>query len=255
MNAREWTVGGLEFRIMMEQIGRDRLPFPLQFRPTAVSAADYHRQRHEASISVQGIMDDDLRTALHAVVDPFLRVEVVGHRKAADATAAVKVRAHAAIRHDVAAVLIQQPGLDESTGGNITVKLVAAYGAVRAVLAVLPVAGRGTSPRMIVDREVAYSSAQSSPQFEQSVSRRTGEEQVERLFARPRSSRGEILVCAGPAADSRFEEGTTGVQWVDFCDDGRYIVQHASMISVTPASALEVEAEIRKLVSEKPQSV
>lgn len=246
MTVRHWTFEGLQFRMLLEQAGRDRLPFPLQFRPDADSVADYHRQRHEATTAVSEIMDDDLRAAVHTIVDPRVRVELVGHVRTGLATHE-KLRAHAAIGYDFAAVLTQKPGVDDRSGDTITVELLEPARSVSAVLSVLPTVGRGSSPRIDVDRP-AFGNNESGSPLVKSTPKTSAEDRYQELFSRPPSSAGEILVCVGPAPDSRPTEGTTGVQWVDFTDDGRYMIRHSSIISVTGVAVPELAAEIQELV-------
>lgn len=253
MNRRRWTFDGLQFRMLLEHAGRDRLPFPLQFRPDADSAADYHRQRHEAGAAVAAMDDDDLRVAVHTVVLPRVRVELVGHVRTGQA-GHVKLRAHAAIGHDSAVVLTQRPGSDDRSGGAVTVELIEPFRSVNAVLDVLPAVGRGSSPQIDVDRPVADTVTDTGSPLIRSNPRSSADDRYQQLFSRPPSSAGEILVCAGPAPDSRLTPDTTGVQWVDFTDDGRYLIRHSSIISVVPASVSELSAEIRNLV-EKAQAI
>nr|WP_296777107.1 ESX secretion-associated protein EspG [Rhodococcus sp. (in: high G+C Gram-positive bacteria)] len=244
MNESSWTIGGLEFRMLMEHIGRDRLPFPLQFQPTAESAADYHRQRHDAATSVLAQLDDDLRVASNTIRDPHLRIELIGHTTV-DGSSPVKLRAHAAIRHDVATVLVQQPGRDDRSGGPVAIHLVESHRAVRMILDVLPQAKPGRSAR--IDLRPPDDAAS----LFQSVSQRSADERMQKLFSRPRSSAGEIHVCAGQAADSRPDSEPTGVQWADVPGDGRYMIRHSSIISVTAVSVSDLGDEIRKLANEK----
>lgn len=246
MNSRQWTFEGLPFRILLEQAGRDRLPFPLQFRPSADSAADYDRQRDDAAHVIDAVMDEDLRAAVHTIVEPRVRVEVVGHVRSGRMEHR-KVRAHAAIGYDFAVVLTQQPGIDDRSGGTIRMECVDPFRGVTNALEVLPRVAGGASPRIEVDQPRLSVDEQDSP-LHQSVPRTSGEERYKRLFSRAPSSAGEILVCAGPAPDSRLTEGTTGIQWVDFEDDGRYMIRHTSIISVIGASVSDLAAEVRGLV-------
>ncbi|OZF50146.1 ESX secretion-associated protein EspG [Rhodococcus sp. 14-2470-1a] len=246
MTLRHWTLDGLVFRMLLEQSGRDRLPFPVQHRPMADSAADYHRRRHEATTAALEILDEDLRFAIRTIVEPVVRVELVGHVRTGD-TEHTKLRAHAAVGHDVAVVLTQAPGIDDRSGGDITLETMEPFRGVRAVVDVLPNVERGTGPRIDVSRPATEGDTERSPLL-QSMSRTSNDDRYERLFSRPPSSAGEILVCAGPAPDSRLTEGTTGVQWVDFAGDGRYMIRHTSIISVIPVSVSELVAEVRGLV-------
>lgn len=249
MSGRSWTFDGLQFRMLMEQAGRDRLPFPLQYRPTAESAADYHRQRHEANEAVAGVMDEDLDLAVRTIVAPRIRVELVGHARTTTAgTAATKLRAHAAIGHDLAVVLTQQPGADDTSGGSIAVALLQPYRAVEAALAVLPAKGRGAFTRIDVERPSTGPEAEYSTPLIRRTERKSGEDQYARMFGRAPECAGEILVCPGPSPDSRPTDGTEGIHWVDFADDGRYVIRHSDLITVLPASGLDLVAEVRQLI-------
>lgn len=245
MNERRWVFAGLEFRILMERHGRDRLPFPLQFRPTVDSAADYHRQRHEANVRVTGIFDDDLRRAVHALIEPEYRIEIVGHSRSSGRAIATKLRSHTAVRHDAGVVLVQQPGCDDATGGDVTVTLAAHHRAPALALAALPSCRAGTHPRIDVPRPVGGSDAG----VLRNATRTTGEEQFDRLLARPRSSAGEILVCPGSSIDGRPEDSMTGFHWVDIADDGRYVILQGQTASLLPAADRELENEVRRKIT------
>lgn len=253
MSEREWTMTALEFRVMMEQFGRDRLPFPLQIRATASSAAEYHSRCHEASIGVATKMDEDLREAGRILLDPRHRIEVVGHTRstsAADGSADVKIRGHAAIGHDGATVLIQQPGLDDSSGGPVTIRLVASYRAVNGVLGALPDAPKGTHPRIDIPRPSPNGQSTANSVVFDSATGSTSREHFDRLMGRRRTSAGEILLCPGKTTDNRVEKNLAGFHWVDNAGDGRYLVRSGSTVSVIPASDSDVAAEVRRLAAE-----
>ncbi|WP_072805050.1 ESX secretion-associated protein EspG [Rhodococcoides yunnanense] len=242
MSEREWTLAGLEFRILMERSGRDRLPFPLQFRPNVDSAADYHRQRHQANTRATDISDADLRTAFHVIVEPDYRIEMVGHTRTGSGY--TKLRAHAAVRHDLGVVLLQQPGVDDATGGDVAVRLVEYHRAPGLVLASLPACGAGRQRRLDVRRPVG----DSQNRLLRTATRTTDEEQFELLLGRERSSAGEILVCPGSSVDGRPDDTTIGFQWVDVAGDGRYIVLHGSTVSIVPAAVDELVSEVRRAI-------
>lgn len=251
MNPRSWTLDGFAFRILVERSGRDRLPFPIQYQPSADSAADYHRLRHEAGAVVDTVLDDDLRVAMHALIAPKVRIEVVGYLVAAGSPGASgsvphKLRGHAAIGHDVAVVLAQAPGVDERSGGPVTITVLEPSQALPLVLSVLPDSVPGSTPRFVADSQQAAHS-DTSPLLRMD-GRQTDNQRLAHLLSRPRSGVGEILVCAGAAADNRLTHGTTGVNWIDVSGDGRYLLRHGRGVTVLPASHADLNAEIRTLL-------
>ncbi|SNT16969.1 ESX secretion-associated protein EspG [Rhodococcoides kyotonense] len=242
MIERQWRFRGLEFRSLMHIVGRDRLPFPLQFRPDAVSADQYARQRREADVLARSAVDDDLRISLRAIAEPSYRIEVVGHRRRRDGQV-VKVRAHAAVRHDVGVVLVQEPGVDDATGGDIAVTLVDGHRAIDRVVRALPSRAAGTTPRI----DVAQSQTSGGTMI-RAAAGTSSRERADRLLSGPQSSAGEILICPGASVDGRPDASTSGFHWIDIDGDGRYVVRHGSTVSILPAGPSDLDTEIRREV-------
>jgi hypothetical protein len=245
MIERQWVFRGLEFRSLMHDVGRDRLPFPLQFRPEATSAEDYARQQREAGALATSALDDDLRISLRVIADPTYRVEVVGHHRRPGSDP-VKIRAHAAVRHHLGVVLVQDPGVDDATGRDITVTLVDGHHAARLALGALPVCNSGDTPQLDVPRGQPVPGGT----MVHAASRTSDAERADRLLGRPQSSAGEILICTGASVDGRPDDTMTGFHWIDIDGDGRYVVRHGSTVSILPASQADLEREVRRAIDD-----
>ncbi|WP_068430692.1 MULTISPECIES: ESX secretion-associated protein EspG [Nocardiaceae] len=245
MIQRQWVFRGLEFRSLMRSVGRDRLPFPLQFRPLVASAEEYARQQHDAEVLAASALDGDLRISLRVLVNPTYRIEVVGHHRRRGSEPE-KVRAHATVQHDVGVVLAQDPGVDDATGHDVTVTLVDSRHAARLVLGALPVCGSGDTSRLDVPRR----QADSNEAMMRAATRTTDRERADQLLGRPQSSAGEILICRGASIDGRPDDTAAGFHWIDIDGDGRYIVRHGSIVSILPASPADLEREVRRAVDD-----
>ncbi len=78
MTTMQWQFTGLEFQILWEAVGRDRLPYPLRFRPTAETMNELTEERRRAGAHLAWLLDDRLHHVLGALANPDARVEVSG---------------------------------------------------------------------------------------------------------------------------------------------------------------------------------
>ncbi|MGW6378987.1 ESX secretion-associated protein EspG [Rhodococcus sp. NPDC055112] len=242
MSAGRWRLTALEFTVLWEQFGRDRLPYPFQFLGTAATDEEFLADRRAAAQRVGPMLDEGLYEALVALAEPVVRVELCGFRGAGLES---MVRMHAGIRHSVAAVAVQLPGTDLHAGADILLASAPAAQVGTFVAQSIPSVTAGRRRGVSVPRSVAPVGGGS---LMQSASRARGNEERDEFFRRPRTGLGEVTVFAGPAYDNRPTGDGQGFHWMDFANDGRYLVRGSDIVSALPARSEDIAAEVQRLV-------
>ncbi|MFD4181397.1 ESX secretion-associated protein EspG [Rhodococcus sp. NPDC058514] len=242
MSDGRWRLTALEFTVLWERFGRDRLPYPFQFRGTAATDDDFRADRRAAARKVAPMLDERLYEALVALAEPAVRVELCGFR---GARLESTIRLHAGIRNSVAAVAVQLPGPDPHAGSDILLASAPVTQVGTAVSQSIPPVAAGRRRGVSVPRSVAPVSDGS---ILQPASRARGNEERDEFFRRPRTGLGEITVFAGPAYDNRPTGDGQGFHWMDFADDGRYLVRGSDIVSALPARGEDIAAEVQRLV-------
>ncbi|MDZ7930958.1 MAG: ESX secretion-associated protein EspG [Rhodococcus sp. (in: high G+C Gram-positive bacteria)] len=158
------------------------------------------------------------------------------------------MRSHAAIRHDTAAVLTQQPGPDASSGGAVTIELTGPDRAPAVVLGSVPNIAAGRRPAERLERAMAAATSGGS-HLSTATRGATADEQFRSFFDRPRSAVGEIIVARGKTYDNRRDTDAVSFFWMDFEQDGRYIVHSAESIDIVPADTAGLASEIGRQVA------
>lgn len=240
--AGRWRFTALEFDLLWRLHGRDRLPYPMQFRGDAVTVAAHDRARRDAARRIRTLLDEELHAALSVLLAPTVRVEVCGFHGAALASV---TRLHAGIGGEVGVVAQQLPGTDLDCGGEVLVSSGPAARVAEAVVAAVPATARG-SGRGVTPRRAGASPA--AGLLLRQVGGRDREENLRTFFARPRTGVGEIGVHPGPAVDWRPTEDGSVVHWIDFAD-GRYLVRGGDEVEALPVSGEEFTAHLRTLIA------
>ncbi|MFE3293221.1 ESX secretion-associated protein EspG [Rhodococcus sp. NPDC059234] len=239
----QWRFTALEFDVLWRHLGRDRLPYPMRFRGEAATEDDFQQQRRAAARRVLPRLDEALHAALSALASPIVRVEVCGfHGRGLEST----VRAHAGVSGERAALARQDQGADLDDGGDVVLSAVPAGRVAARIAAVLPSARRGTGRGVASAISRRRSGADGSLMLP--AARLGHEEACDEFFARPRTGLGEIGVFAGPALDWRPTAEGRVVQWMDFEDDGRYLVGGTDAVSAVPAGGDEIASEVGRLI-------
>lgn len=233
-------MSGIDFMMLCSRFGRDRLPYPLAVIIDVDTEDRYQLLRREASARIDALMDDDLGAALRTLVDPAVRIEcrcdtIDLHNET--------IRAHAAVRHDVAVVLTQQPVPDASSGGAVTITLTSPAQACARVLEFIPANAAGRRPTMRLERFTATATPGGS-HLSTATRGATADEQFRTFFDRPRSAVGEVIVARGRTYDNRRDSDAVSLFWMDFEGDGRYIVYSEDTIDVLPADTAGLASEI-----------
>ncbi|MFE7796843.1 ESX secretion-associated protein EspG [Nocardia sp. NPDC057440] len=237
----EWRFTGQEFEILWAAYGRDRLPYPLQFRPEEMDFSALKRQREAAVDALLGKYAADLERALDILLEPDTRIESKGFDNR-DPLAIY--RFHGAVRGRAGATLVQLPGAALDTGAEVIVSYCPAKRVAEQAVAALPKMRAGTSKPLEVRRETLAADRDRAVRAPYEISL---VEQLDRLFKRPRLAIGEITVFSGPALDARPGFGR-GFWWMDY-DDGRYYVKTGDPIIAKPLAPQAMAAEIHRLTT------
>ncbi|MGB2722825.1 MAG: ESX secretion-associated protein EspG [Rhodococcus sp. (in: high G+C Gram-positive bacteria)] len=240
-----WTMPGIDFMMLCGRFGRDRLPYPLAVTIDVDTVDELRQLRLEASARIDAMMDEKLGAAVRTVVDPIARIECRG--ETTDSPFGI-MRSHAAIRHDTAAVLTQQPGPDASSGGAVTIELTGPDRAPAVVLGSVPNIAAGHRPAERLERALAAATSGGS-HLSTATRGATADERFRSFFDRPRSAVGEIIVACGKTYDNRRDTDAVSFFWMDFEQDGRYIVHSAESIDIVPADTAGLASEIGRHVA------
>lgn len=239
MHRAEFT--GIEFEILWSGYGRDRLPYPLQYR-TGIAEFDQLKRHREAAVeSLLEKYDPAIERAVAVLLDPEARVESKGYVGHNDSNI---IRFHGAIRGDAGVTLAQAPGADEDTGGDVTLTYCTPAQVAALTVAALPRTQPGTKPPVEVRREQL---AAEEDHFEYRAGRLSSADQLNRIFHRPRRAFGEISAHSGPAVDARPTPART-FWWMDY-PDGRYYVKTGDPIIAEPLPTDRMIAGIHRMLT------
>jgi len=228
---------GLEFEILWAAYDRDRLPYPLQYR-TDIEDFDTLKCAREAAVeSVLRKYEPELERALQILVDPEVRVEAKGFGGPGMSHV---YRFHGAVRGNAAAVMVQMPGPAPDCGGEVIVKYCSATQLGDYAVESLPKRRPGKLPAVEIRRDDLESDRHLPVRNTPSLT-----EQLDRIFARPRQSYGEVMIFPGPALDARRSPGRS-FWWMDY-EDGRYYVKTTNPIVAKPIAPKSLAAEVNRL--------
>lgn len=214
-----WTLSAHAFALALEAHGRDRLPYPLTFRPEFAESQLVHSERRQLGVEeILRVYDARLHAAFGVLLEPQVRVEIEGLHGPAQSEV---VRVYAGIAGDRCALAVQAPGADRDSGGPVTISAPPPAALADHIVANLPPAPGGRTPRFEGRR-----SDLDAPVYGRHPTRLSPAEQVQRFFRRPRIGTGEITVYPGYQLDARPTSDGRAFLWLDYPDDGRYLLQH-----------------------------
>ncbi|WP_067677238.1 ESX secretion-associated protein EspG [Nocardia miyunensis] len=230
---------GLEFEILWAAYGRDRMPYPLQHRTDIEDFDDLKRAREAAVESLLTKYDPDLDRALAVLVNPDARVEAMGfggpdHDRI--------YRFHGAVRDNGGAVMVQFPGTAPDSGGDVIVKYCPATQIGEYAVESLPKRKPGTHPALEIRRDDLERDRLNPVRHGPSLTDR-----LDRIFDRPRTAYGEVMIFPGPALDARRSPGRS-FWWMDY-PDGRYYVKTTDPIIAKPITPKSLAAEVNRLTT------
>ncbi|MGW5315432.1 ESX secretion-associated protein EspG [Nocardia thailandica] len=245
MNSRAGAPGGrwefdpLAFTIVLEAHGRDRLPYPLTYQPEFAESVDVHRERrNEAARGLRQMYDREVHAAVGLLLEPQVRVEIEGIHGPGQTQ---PVRLFAGLAGDRCVLVTQAPGATRDQGGPITVTTIAPETLPTRIVAHLPRVPGGRTPRFDGRRGDL-----DAPVHSRHPTRLSPVEQLQRFFRRPRVGTGEITVYPGFQIDARPTGDGRAFLWLDYPDDGRYLLQHhdAEEFTVIPGPPAELQRRI-----------
>ncbi|MEV6660202.1 ESX secretion-associated protein EspG [Nocardia fluminea] len=239
MHRAEFT--GIEFEILWSGYGRDRLPYPLQYRTDIAEFDELKRHRETAVEALLRKYDPAVERALAVLLDPEARVESKGYVGQDNANI---IRFHGAIRGSVGATLQQAPGTEEDTGADVTLTYCTPSQVAALTVAALPRTKPGKKPPVEVRRDQL---AAEEDHFEYRAGRLSSADQLNRMFHRPRRAFGEISALSGPALDARPTPART-FWWMDY-PDGRYYVKTGDPIIAEPLPTDRMIAGIHRMLT------
>lgn len=239
----QWRFTGLEFQVLWQHLGLDRLPYPLRYRPVAETRHELDRQRREAAASALPRVTAALYRHLAVLAEPTVRIEVFGFAGAQERR---PVRMHAGIGDGLGTFAIQLPGADLGTGDDVLLHRVEPARLPDVIASALPVLPPGSRAPLRFRRSDLRAGR---PPVLAPAGGTAVRDEALALLRRPRSGMGEITVYAGAAYDSRPTTDGAGLHWMDYPGDGRYTFRETTDISVAPASASRLAAEISRLVA------
>ncbi|MBF6211084.1 ESX secretion-associated protein EspG [Nocardia puris] len=229
MSELRWQLDGLTLEILLERLGRDRFPYPLSFRPARMEHRDdYERLVRRTEQRLAQVFDKRLYRAMEVLLEPQVRVEIHGfHGPQQDRV----VRVHAGLVDQVATIAVQQPGPTVEHGTDVVITMGYANMAVSTIASHLPRV-RGGSHQPFGARR----SDLNQPVYSQHPTRLSPTEQLARFIRRPRIGTGEITVYPGAAFDARPTNDGHAFLWMDYPNDGRYLLtnHNDNDFTVTP---------------------
>ncbi|MFF2082613.1 ESX secretion-associated protein EspG [Nocardia sp. NPDC058176] len=240
MTGSTWQMEGLTFTIALEALGRDRLPYPLSWFPRELEFPDdLERSRAAAAQRLATRFDETLYNALAVLLEPEMRVEVYGFY-GPDQTQVVRI--HAGITGGTATLAVQRPGRTREYGTDITVSTHQSHRIAAEVI--------GRIPRLAAGSHRSFQGRRSDlhqQTYGRHPTRLSPAEDTQRFFRRPRSGMGEITVLPGFALDSKPTDDGRAFLWLDYPNDGRYLLHEHSAddIAVTPGAPDEILRQLQ----------
>ncbi|WP_446223843.1 ESX secretion-associated protein EspG [Nocardia sp. IBHARD005] len=245
-----WQLNSLAFNIAVEANDRDRLPYPLRYRAKFPETADeYARRRAESAQRLQQIYDDSLHRTLEILLEPQVRVEVLGFHGPGQKQ---MVGIHAGIVGTEAVVAVQHSDRDSRGGGDIAIGRYPAGSVAAEIVTALPRCTGGTEPRFEGRRGDLDTAVHA-----RHPTRLSPIEKVQRFLNRPRIGTGAITVYPGFEIDARPTDDGVAFQWLDYPNDGRYLMQHhdAENFTVIPGPTDEITRRLHTRINTMAQRV
>ncbi|MGC0365501.1 hypothetical protein ABH922_003485 [Rhodococcus sp. 27YEA15] len=241
MTPVRWQFTGMEFHVLWEAIGRDRLPYPLKFRPVADTTRDLRAQRTAAALRLHEVLDERVHRALAIIAEPSTRIEVCGLH-GPDMRAVTRI--HAGISGELAVLAEQFPGADPDNGADVVLTLTPVGSLPEEIVRRLPPCSAGRE-RSVSIRPLARTGGAA---ILTDVRAAPASEEIERFFGRPRTSVGEIAAYPGPAVDSRPTDDGVLFRWYDYDGDGRYLITDGETVTARPASVVDMQRAVADAV-------
>jgi hypothetical protein len=243
MSENRWRLDGLAFTIAMSAMGRDRLPYPLSYQPEFMEHRDdYEPLRVRTAQRLEPVFDERFHRALTTLLEPRVRIEIHGFY---GPELSQVVRIHAGLADRVATVAQQLPGPDREHGRDVVITQCGAGMLVAELAAKLPQRQGGSHYPFSARR-----SDLNQPVYARHPTKLSPIEEMQRFVRRPRSSTGEITVYPGAAYDARPTNDGRAFIWMDYPEDGRYLLinHNRDDVSFTPGPAEELMRQLQSRI-------
>ncbi|MFD3509572.1 ESX secretion-associated protein EspG [Nocardia sp. NPDC058666] len=229
---------GLTFELALQANRRDRFPYPLSYRREfAEYRADDERRRGEAGMRLRRIYDEQMHAMFQVLLEPQARVEIEGVHGPQSRV----LRVYVGIAGPIAVLAAQQPGPTHAHGGDIVVSTHRSTGIAADITARLPRLHAGGQSRFDGRRGDL-----DTPVYARHPTQLSPTEHLRRFFHRPRVGGGEITVYPGFQIDARPTDDGRAFCWLDYPDDGRYLLQNhdSENFTVIPGGPEELVRQI-----------
>ncbi|NKY34362.1 ESX secretion-associated protein EspG [Nocardia speluncae] len=240
MSESRWQLGGYDFTLALEVMGRDRLPYPLEYLPPRMEHDDdFQRFRQQCARRLQPVFGEPLYQALTVLLEPEIRVEIYGvHGPQQNAA----IRMHAGVVGRTAVLATQLPGPEPKTGGDIVLTRLRSNELAPRLVAGLPRAATGSHLPLRARRADL-----NAPVYSRHPTQLSPLEDMQRFFRRPRAGTGEITVYPGYTIDTRPTGDGYAFLWLDYPDDGRYLLHNHNTddFTVAPGPPDEILRQLR----------
>jgi hypothetical protein len=183
-----------------------------------------------------------LHTALTTLLEPQVRVEIHGFYGPGLSQV---VRVHAGLAGRFATVAVQQPGPDRELGRDVIITTCSAHLLTAEIAAKLPRCQGGVHYPISARR-----SDLNQPIYSQHPMRLSPTEELNKFVRRPRTSTGEITVYPGIAYDARPTNDGHPFIWLDYPNDGRYLLYNHNQndFTITPGPPDELMRQLQARV-------
>ncbi|PPJ33646.1 hypothetical protein C5E45_04710 [Nocardia nova] len=206
----KWEFTQAEFMFAWDQLGLDRFPAPLTVRPEVGSQLEWETLEHQLRLRFPVREDPDLLPVLQTAADPDTSLVMVGFRKK-------PLRAYGAITANIGVSVVQRPGPEPETGGNIVVEVGTPDLVARVFAAVAGKQPAGATKPLVDTWERVQDPGPVSALVHDSpaVAHR-----IRTLLSAPRTAHGHIEIRVDRRSTRPFPPRY--VSWFDVENDGRY---------------------------------
>jgi hypothetical protein len=205
-----WEFTQAEALFAWGRIGWDRIPVPLVFRPSVSSQEEWEAIEYELRLRFPVLDDPDLLPVLQTAADPDMSLVMVGARKK-------PLRAYGAVTANIGVTLVQRPGPDAESGGNIVIEV----GSPALVPKVFAAVAGGQPAGQRKGMVETWERVQDGQPVTGLISDEpTIAERMRDLLAAPRTGQGHIEVQLD--RHSSRPRPARYISWFDVDGDGRY---------------------------------
>jgi hypothetical protein len=192
------------------QLGLDRWPVPLDFRPSVAWHDEWEAIESQLRQRFPVLEDPDLLPVLQTAADPDMSLVMIGTRKR-------PLRAYGAVTANIGVTMVQRPDPDPDTSGNVLIE-VGPPGLIPKVFGA--VAGDRPAGRIPSLVETWERLRDDRPKVGLVYDQRPVAERMRRLLAAPRTGHGHIEVRIDRHGSHRYPPRY--ISWFDVEGDGRY---------------------------------